>query len=280
MRIDAHQHYWSIERTDYGWLAPDKGILYRDYGPEALKPLLTQHGFDATIAIQAAPSTEETRYLLCLSDAEPTLAGVVGWLDLTDPQMEREFVKLRAHPLFVGIRPMIQDLPDGWILQDAVAANIRLLSDAEFPIDLQARPRHLPDLIRLAERIPKLRAVIDHLAKPEIDDRGAWSPWSERIAELAGHDGIYAKISGFSAEPGRQWRLEEARPYVRHVLETFGPNRVMYGSDWPVCLESSSYQDILGAAFDFVPEDWTQEDRDALFGTNAETFYKIACNVK
>ncbi|MFC3798641.1 amidohydrolase family protein [Cohnella sp. GCM10012308] len=279
MRIDAHQHYWSIARTDYGWLTPDKGILYRNYGPETLVPLMSECGIDATIAVQAAPSVEETRYLLRLSDSEPTLAGVVGWLDLTDPQMEREFVKLREHASFVGIRPMIQDLPDGWILQDTVVANIRMLADADFPIDLQARPRHLSDLIRLAERVPKLRAVIDHLAKPEID-RGAWLPWSERIAELAGHDGMYAKISGFSAEPGREWKLEEARPYVRHVLEAFGPARVLYGSDWPVCLESSSYHDVLAAAVDFVPDDWTQEERDALFGTNAETFYKVACNVK
>ncbi|THF75323.1 amidohydrolase family protein [Cohnella fermenti] len=275
MRIDAHQHYWSIGRTDYGWLTPDKGILYRNYGPEELKPLLSQFEFDATIAVQAAPSVEETRYLLRLGETERTLAGVVGWLDLTDTQMERAFVRMREHPLFVGIRPMIQDLPDGWIVQDTVAGNIRLLSDADCPIDLQARPRHLPDLIRLADRVPKLRAVVDHLAKPEID-RSAWLPWSQEIAELAGHGGIYAKISGFSAEPGRKWGLEDARPYVRHVLDTFGPNRVMYGSDWPVCLESSTYPAVLQAAVDFVPSGWTGGDRAALFGKNAAAFYNVA----
>lgn len=275
MRVDAHQHYWSIERTDYGWLTPDKGILYRNYGPEDLKPLLARYGFDATIAVQAAPSVEETLYLLRLGEAEPTLAGVVGWLDLTNPRLERDFVKLLEHPLFVGIRPMIQDLPDGWILQDAVVENIRMLSEADFPIDLQARPRHLPDLIRLAERVPKLRAVIDHLAKPEID-HGAWLPWSESFAELAGHEGIFAKISGFSAEPGREWKLEEARPYVRHALEAFGPDRVMFGSDWPVCLESSTYDAILQATIDIVPDSWTEEHRDDLLGKNAEKFYKLS----
>lgn len=274
MRIDAHQHYWSIERTDYGWLTPAQGILYRNYGPEELRPLLSKYEIDATIAVQAAPSVEETLYLLGLGEAEPTLAGVVGWLDLTDPLMEREFNRMRERPKFVGIRPMIQDLPDGWIVQDTVVENIRMLAEAGFPLDLQARPRHLPDLIRLADRVPKLRAVVDHLAKPEMD-RNAWSPWGEQISELAGHEGIYAKISGFSAEPGHRWNLEAARSYVRHVLEAFGPKRVMYGSDWPVCLQSSTYADVLQATADFVPTHWTREDRDALFGLNSAEFYNI-----
>jgi L-fuconolactonase len=273
--IDSHQHYWSVSRDDYGWLTTEQGILYRDYMPNDLRPELDRLGIRRTIAVQAAPTVEETHFLLGLSDADATIAGVVGWLDFESEGFEKQLNELQKHPKFVGVRPMIQDKPDDWILQRDVVANIRILERRQVPIDLQLRPRLMPAILELIRHVPKLYGVVDHLAKPDIWS-GAWQPWAQQIEELAGYPHIMAKLSGMVPEKeGQLWTPEQIEPYAKHVIQAFGPKRIMFGSDWPVCLLSAQYEDVFRLVESLLPAEWNYEQRIDVFGRNAARFYNV-----
>lgn len=274
MRIDAHQHYWKLERGDYGWLTPDHGVLYRDYMPEDLQLHLATHHIDRTIVVQAAPTIEETEFLLDLCEREKTLAGVVGWLDLEADDFERQYERLRRNRYFIGLRPMLQDLADdAYILRPHVLRSLERLAKDSFPLDLLVRPRHLPHLAKLLKRLPQLHAVVDHLAKPNIAT-GEWEPWRHDLAQLADYPGIYCKLSGMVTEARhRAWQSADFTPYVRHVLDVFGISRVMFGSDWPVCLLSADYAQTIHVLEAALPSEISASDREALFGGNALKFY-------
>ncbi|MCQ6561050.1 amidohydrolase family protein [Paenibacillus mendelii] len=275
MKIDSHQHYWLTSRTDYGWLQPSVKRLYADYMPEDLKPLLKSHGIDRTIIVQAAPTVAETEFMLGIAREEETVAGVVGWVDLTAPDFEQVWLRLREDPYFVGIRPMIQDLPSEWILQDIVVKNLRVLADAQFPLDLQANMRHLPFLVQLLEQIPHLRAVVDHLAKPNIPS-GALEPWGTQMEQLASFPNVMCKLSGMV--PGtldEPWTNEGIQPFALRAIEAFGRKRVMFGSDWPVCTLSATYDQTVGLFEACLTGDWSEEERADVYGGNAARFYGI-----
>ncbi len=276
MRIDAHQHYWKTERNDYGWLTPESGPLYADYMPDDLRPHLQANGIDKTIVVQAAPTVAETEFLLSLCEREKTLAGVVGWLDLDADDFPEQFARLRSNRYFVGIRPMLQDLDDdAWILRPRVIQSLKRLADEQFPIDLLIFPRHLPHIITLLEQLPGLRAVIDHLAKPGIKD-GVLDPWRDDIAAIARHANVYCKLSGMVTEADmRHWKTADFVPYVHHVFDVFGPQRVMFGSDWPVCLLAADYSQVCRLLADALPQRLSERDRSAIFGGNAIDFYKL-----
>lgn len=275
MRIDAHQHYWKTSRTDYGWLKPNLGRIYADYMPEHLKPLLEQFEFQKTIVVQAAPTMEEAEFLLDIAEHEETIAGVVGWLDLESDLFEQDWNRFRKNPKFVGVRPMIQDLASDWILGGNVVRHLELLAKAQFPVDLQANPRHLPFIVELLESVPDLRAVVDHLAKPPIVE-GVMEPWKAQIQQIASYPNVMCKLSGMVPEKlDAQWTPESIRPYAETVIDAFGKNRVMFGSDWPVCLFTATYPQIVGLLEFCVGPDWTDEERAALYGGNASRFYRL-----
>ncbi|WP_214628421.1 amidohydrolase family protein [Paenibacillus agaridevorans] len=276
MRIDAHQHYWKPGRGDYGWLTPEQGILYADYLPSLLHRTLQQHGIDRTIVVQAAPTMKETEFMLSLYEEEESIAGVVGWLDLDSEEFEQHYQTFRGHKGFVGFRPMLQDLPDGWILQGRVMRNLRLIAEDGFPIDLQLRPRHLPDMHKVLQSIPSLRAVIDHAAKPFIAEK-AIEPWKEQLSELARFPGMMCKLSGLVTEADQQqWSRLDFVPYVHHVVETFGTDRIMFGSDWPVCLTTCEYAEVLEVLLESLPSGLSEAEYEALFGGNAARFYRLS----
>lgn len=275
MRIDAHQHYWKVARADYGWLTADKGVLYRDYEPLNLVEHLQQHGISGSIVVQAAPTVAETEYMLQLAEQVPTIVGVVGWLDFASDAFEPAYERLREHPYFVGVRPMIQDLPDGWMLQEQVVKRFARLADEGFPVDLQLRVRLLPDALKLLARVPHLRAVIDHIAKPDMA-QGQWEPWAEGISRLSAHEQVMCKLSGMVSEvPGVGWSVEQIRPYFEHVLQAFGPARVMFGSDWPVCLISASYDEVMEALHQLLDNRLGDKELAGLYGGNAARFYRL-----
>lgn len=275
MKIDAHQHYWKVARADYGWLTADKGNLYRDYEPADLAGHLQQHGIAGSIVVQAAPTVAETEYMLQLAERESSIVGVVGWLDFASDTFERDYERLREHPYFVGVRPMIQDLPDGWMLQEQVVQRFARLADEGFPVDLQLRVRLLPDAVALLQRIPHLRAVIDHIAKPDMA-AGQWEPWAAGITQLAGYEQVMCKLSGMVSEvPGVGWSVEQIRPYFDHVLHAFGAKRVMFGSDWPVCLISASYDEVLAALHQLLGNQLEEKELAAVYGGNAARFYRL-----
>jgi L-fuconolactonase len=277
MKIDAHQHYWHVERGDYGWLTPAAGAtLYRDYGPGDLLPHLQRHGVDATIVVQAAPTVQETEYLLALCEREPTLAGAVGWIDPEADDFERTLLQLKRSPYFLGIRPMLQDLDDdAYIVRPKVVDSLRLLEGYDLTLDLLVKPRHLPYAAQMLQTVPGLRAVVDHIAKPDIAAQ-SFKPWLADLAKLAAHPNVYVKLSGMVTEADHaSWRPEHIVPYIRAVCDLFGPQRVMFGSDWPVCLLAASYDQVIELLAAALPAEWNAEQRDAVFGANATAFYKL-----
>ncbi|GGJ11249.1 hydrolase [Alicyclobacillus cellulosilyticus] len=275
MIIDAHQHFWRIDRGDYGWLTP-ASPLYRDFLPPDLAPWLAQTGVDRTVVVQAAPTVAETEYLLALAEETPFVAGVVGWLDLEDSAMPKTYERLRRHPKFVGVRPMLQDLPDpAWVLRPKVLDHLRLLARDDFPVDLLIYPLHLPYILRLLDAVPDLRAVIDHLAKPPIRT-GELDPWREQMTQVAACPNVWCKLSGMVTEADhRSWQPADIEPYAAHVLSVFGPLRVMFGSDWPVCTLAADYMQVYHLAVGLLPAAWGAAERAAVMGGNAATFYRL-----
>ncbi|MFD2612422.1 amidohydrolase family protein [Paenibacillus gansuensis] len=280
LKIDAHQHYWRISRGDYGWLTPETGVLYNDYMPEDLRKELDKHGFAASIVVQAAPTVEETDFLLSLCEREPTLAGAVGWLDLESSTFAEDLDRLLQSPYLLGIRPMLQDLDDNaYIVRERVLQSARILANRDVVLELLVKTQHLPYVVTLLEQTPGLRAVINHCAKPDIAGR-VTEPWLEWMEAAGALPNVYCKLSGLVTEADhRHWTVDQITPYVREVCRIFGPERVMFGSDWPVCLLAASYEEVLHAALDTLPDDWTDQQKANVFGENARRFYKIKLDV-
>ncbi len=275
MRIDGHQHYWSIQRDDYGWLTPDLRSLYRDFTPEDLSPLLDQAGIDQTVLVQAAASVAETRYLLAIAEHSARVAGVVGWIDMDSPTNAIETLQEFAeHSKFVGIRPMIQDIENtAWIDDPGLGTVLDALPAHDICFDALVRTVHLPYLLNCLNRHPQLRVVIDHGAKPDIAS-GEWQPWADRISAIASQTSAYCKISGLITEAGDKQTYDDVMPYLDHLLETFGSKRLIWGSDWPVLNLAGDYQgwhDASTARFEVLSE---QEQAD-IFGRNAVDFYNL-----
>jgi L-fuconolactonase len=276
MRLDAHQHYWAIERGDYGWITPELPVLYRDYLPEHLAPHLQRHKLDGSIVVQAAPTLAETEFLLELAKDEPSIKGVVAWLDLADPKYHEHYARFERHPKLVGFRVMIQEMADATrILEPDFVKALAYFADKGTPVDLLLTSQQLAPVVKLLELVPGLHAVIDHIAKPPIAS-GSLEPWRTQLAEIAAHRNIYCKLSGMVTEAEHKtWKPEQFTAFIRHTLAVFGPQRVMFGSDWPVCLLAASYDDVMAVLEQALPEEWTEEDRERLFGLNAKEFYRL-----
>jgi L-fucono-1,5-lactonase len=244
--IDAHQHFWRLGRGDYGWITPDLAPIYRDFGPGDLAPLLAAAGIERTILVQAAPTAAETRYLLHTAWATSFVAGVVGWADLTAPDAPDAIARLAEDDGLVGIRPMVHDIADpDWMLGVALGPAFRALVELDLAFDALVRPRHLGNLRLLLARHPDLRVIIDHGAKPDIaiwdHSSEARAAWADAMAGLARTTTAACKLSGLVTEAGRGWGVEDLRPYVDHLLECFGPDRLIWGSDWPVVELAGGY---------------------------------------
>lgn len=276
MRIDAHQHFWDINRQDYGWLTPDLKGLYRQFQPNDLRPHLVEQRIGLTVLVQAAPTMAESDYLLELYQEHDFIAGVVGWVDLDTEDAPQHIDRLNKRGGFLGVRPMLQDIPDEtWILRPRVLKNLAYLRDAGLTLDLLIQVRHLELVPTLLDAIPGLRAVIDHAAKPNIAER-QWDPWSHWITQIAGYQNVMCKLSGLITEaaPG-VWNASDLKPYIDHLLSTFGTERVMFGSDWPVCNLAGSYRDVVEALERCLPDSYTDQETYQLFGGNAADFYRI-----
>lgn len=280
MRIDSHQHYWKVERSDYHWMTPAVPVLCRDYLPVDLRPHLAEHKIQKTILVQAAQTVAETDFLLDLAANEDSIAGVVGWLDMEDAGFAARFAQYRINPKFIGLRPMLQDISDdSWILRPNVLSSLRAVADVDFPFEFLTYPRHLPYVNQVLESIPNLRAVIDHISKPEIRLQ-IMKPWQSWIAQLAHHPNLYCKLSGMITEADHQhWTPDDLRPYIDHVVECFGFDRIMFGSDWPVCLCAGTYSQVIGALCEVLASKLNDETEPKLFGRNAIRFYKLNAEV-
>lgn len=279
MKIDAHQHYWHPARGDYDWMPQDNTTLNRAYGPADLAPSLARHSIDGTVIVQAAATVEESAYMLGLADATPSIKGVVGWIDFEDRHHQSVLERLAKHPKFLGVRPMIQDIPDvDWMLRDNVQWAYQAIIDLDLSFDALGFPQHLSNFHKLLSQYPSMRVVIDHTMKPQIRDamagKDAFSDWAAGMTRLARDTGAYCKLSGMITEAAEGWSINDLRPYVDHVIDAFGPSRVMWGSDWPVCRLQAEY-DVWHDTAQGLTAGLSEAERAEIFGGSAARFYRL-----
>ena len=275
MRIDAHQHFWNYSAAEYPWIGTGLERLARDYLPSDLEPLLAAKQIDGSVAVQARQSVEESLWLLALAKAHPLVKGVVGWVDLRSDRVGDDLRVLAANPTFVGVRHVVQDEPDPrFVLGEGFIRGLRQLRQHGLTYDLLLYPSQLPAAIELVELLPEQPFVVDHLAKPRIV-AGEIADWERDIRAIARHDNVCCKVSGMVTEAVRRgWKRDDFTPYLDVVLEAFGPERLMFGSDWPVCLLAGEYADVAAIPRDYFSRLSATEQR-MIWGDTAAGFYGL-----
>lgn len=274
--IDAHQHFWQMGLYEYPWMeAPELVPLRRDFLPQDMEPLIRQVGVDYTIFVQTVHNLDENRRVLSLADQNEFIAGVVGWVDLTSEAVEDQLAEFEDHPKFVGIRHQTHDEPDDdWIVRDDVLRGLTTLEKHDVPFELLFFTRHLKHVPAIARRLPELKIVIDHLAKPQIKEQRT-DEWLDHIKAAATYPNVYCKLSGMITEADwKNWKPADLKPYVQTALEQFGADRLMFGSDWPVCTLAGSYEDVYHALLESLGP-ISENERMNIFGDTARQFYNL-----
>ncbi len=278
IRVDAHHHLWNLNEVRYPWLGTRFAAINRTFETPDLEPTLRQQGIASTVVVQAANSYEDTAYLLKVSDQTPWIGAVIGWVNLLDPDETRQRLEMyKRHPKFRGIRHLIHDEPDEhWILQPVVLASLQAVAESGVLFEVpDAYPRHLSQVPAIIERVPTLKIVIDHLAKPPIRDR-KMEGWSSQFRAVAASPLAYAKVSGLNtaADP-THWSASDLYPYVDFALECFGADRLMFGSDWPVCLMAGDYAKVVHETAAVLAR-YTLAEQQAIWGQTAIRLYSLA----
>jgi L-fucono-1,5-lactonase len=280
MRIDAHQHFWVYNQREYAWIDDSMALLRRDFLPNDLKPELERNGFQGSVVVQARQTLEETRWLLELATDASFILGVVGWVDLQSPDVRSQLKAFAANPKLVGIRHIAQSEPnDRFLLQPEFLRGISLLAEFDLAYDILIYPKHLSVAAEFVSRFPQQRFVLDHLAKPLIKS-GNLHPWKLGMRELGIFPNVFCKLSGLLTEGDRQnWKPEHIAPYIDVALESFGPGRLMIGSDWPVCTLAASYTRTINLVESYFSRHPT-EVQAAILGGNAQQFWKLGMRQK
>jgi len=272
MRVDAHHHLWRLGRGDYGWLTPDLAPIYRDFELSDLQPLIRAAQIDATILVQAAPTEAETFFLLDSAESADVVRGVMGWAEFDAIDAVARIDALATRHLLVGLRPMVQDISDDdWLLRPALASRFAAMVKHDLVFDALVLPRHLPRLVRVVDEHPGLQFVLDHCAKPQLAT-GDISGWKADIALLAQRPNVVCKLSGLATEAAPDWQVADLKEPVDHVLAHFGPQRLVWGSDWPVVNLAGGYERWLAAA-EALLGGLSAQDKAAIFGGNAARVY-------
>jgi L-fuconolactonase len=272
MRLDAHHHLWTLARGDYGWLTPDLMPIYRDFRLSDLAPYLSAAGIEGTILVQAAPTEAETMFLLDIAENAELVRGVVGWTDFDAADGVARIDALAARKLLVGLRPMVQDIADdNWLLGPALAPLLAAMARGGLVFDALVLPRHLPRLLRVIGSHPDLEFVLDHCGKPQLA-AGEITIWQRDIALLAEHPNIVCKLSGLVTEAAPDWQIADLRQAVDHVRACFGPQRMLWGSDWPVVNLAGGYAKWFAAA-ETLLADLSPDEKANIFGGNAARIY-------
>jgi L-fuconolactonase len=271
LKIDAHQHFWHYDPARYGWITPEMAVLQRDWLPEHLRPELSAAGIDSTIAVQADSSERETHFLLDLARTNPEIAGVVGWVDLTSANIRDRLEHFAHFQKLKGFRHVAQSEPDDcFLIRDDFLRGIASLEAYHFTYDILIYPRQLPAAVELVRRFPRQRFVIDHLAKPFVRT-GEMKPWATLMRGIARCDNVFCKLSGLVTEANwAGWAPADFTPYLDVAFEAFGVDRLMFGSDWPVCLLAASYAQVKQ-----LIQDYAASGQDGIFGQNATRFYGL-----
>jgi L-fuconolactonase len=274
-RIDAHQHFWDVDSGRYAWPTPANGVIYRTFTPDDLAPELEAAGIDATVLVQTVNTLDDTDTMLAAADRNAFIGAVVGWVPLLDAPAAERALDARRHPRLRGIRHLVHHEPDpDWLLRDDLAPGLRLLAERGLPFDVVAVfPDHLRHVPRLADRHPDLTLVVDHLANPPFRSAG-WTLWEQQLRDAAARPNVAAKLSGLDTAAGAGWTPGEIAPAVDAALDAFGPERLLFGSDWPVCLAQSTYRDVV-AAIERLVARLSPSERDAVLGGAAARVYGI-----
>jgi L-fuconolactonase len=280
MRIDAHQHFWVYDQSEYAWIDDSMASLRRDFLPNDLKIELERKGFQGSVAVQARQTLEETRWLLELATDASFILGVVGWVDLRSSNVRSQLEAFAVNPKLVGIRHIVQSEPnDRFLLQPEFLRGISLLEEFDLAYDLLIYPKHLPVAAEFVRRFPRQRFVLDHLAKPPIKS-GSLRPWERGMRELGTIPNVFCKLSGLVTEDDWQnWKPEHIAPYMDVAFESFGPRRLMIGSDWPVCTLAASYTRAIDLVESYLSQHAT-EVQEAALGGNAQQFWKLGARQK
>ena len=277
MKIDAHQHFWIFNEEEYDWIEETDQVLRRDFLPNNLLSILKSNGIDKSIAVQARQSKVETDWLLSLAAEDNIIAGVVGWIDLKAKDIEEQLHQYHNNSILKGFRHVLQGEEDpNFMLDSAFINGLKCLSVNDYSYDLLILAKQLPQTLALVEQLPNLRLVVDHIAKPDIKNSKDFSEWAKGMRLLSQFENVYCKVSGMVTEADvKNWKAQDFTPFLNTVFNTFGPDRIMFGSDWPVCLLGGSYNDIKQIVADYVDVNFPSY-QDKIFGDNAATFYKVS----
>lgn len=275
MKIDAHQHFWIYNQKDFDWIDDSMAAIRRNFLPEDLQPDLQANAFDGSVVVQTRQTLDETRWLLGLAERNPSILGVVGWADLRSPDIQSQLTSLTRSRKLVALRHIVQSEPDDrFLLQPDFLRGISALEEFGLAYDILIYPKHLPVAIEFVQRFPRQRFVLDHLAKPPIKS-GEIDSWAKGIRALAASQNVFCKLSGLVTEADwKHWMPEHITPYLDIAFESFGPERLMIGSDWPVCLVAASYNRAVNVIKDYVCR-LSPESQAAVLGGNAARFWRL-----
>ncbi|MFH0759711.1 MAG: amidohydrolase family protein [Bacteroidota bacterium] len=277
MIIDAHHHLWHFNAFDYGWMDDSMELLKRDYLPDDLLTETKRAGISGTVVVQARQSTEETGWLLEVADANPFIKGVVGWVDLCSANVKDQLDQFAGHPKLVGVRHVIHDEPDlDFMMEPKFTRGMALLNEYQLVYDLLLFPEHLKNAARLAEMFPNQRFVLDHISKPPIKS-GVLQPWKEDIEALSAHPNVWCKISGMVTEAGKTWKYGDFVPYMKVILDAFGTDRIMLGSNWPVCRLAGEYDVVMGIPMVYM-RTLKEAEKERIYYKNAIDCYQLKIN--
>ena len=274
-RIDSHQHFWHYNPAEHVWMTDQMDILKRDFLPADLETLMAGSAIDGTVAVQARQNLQETEWLLELAEANDYIKGVVGWVDLRSPDVEGQLEQYADHPRLVGARHVVHDEPDvRFMLRQDFLRGLAELKAFNLTYDLLLFPRHIPIAVDVVKQFPDQPFVLDHIAKPYIA-KGTLEPWTAHIRELAGYENVFCKVSGMVTEAKWQgWEYADFTPYLDIIFDCFGVDRLMFGSDWPVCTLSGSYAEVVGIVADYIKQ-LSDDEQMKVMGGNAARFYRL-----
>jgi L-fuconolactonase len=274
MIIDAHQHFWIFDPVRDSWITPEMEVIRRDFLPANLAPILAENSVDGCVAVQADQSDSETIFLLKQAESNEFVKGVVGWVDLQMPVLYDKLEEYSLYEKMKGFRHVAQGQPEGFLLQPAFVGGVAQLAAFDFSYDILVYANQLQEAFQFAKALPNVRFVLDHIAKPFIK-KGEIEPWAADIRKLAELPNVLCKVSGMVTEADwKGWKLADFKPYMDVAFDAFGVQRIMFGSDWPVCLVSSDYGQMKSIVTDYL-SDFSQGEKDLVMGGNATTFYRL-----
>jgi len=273
MRIDSHQHFWIYNRQRDSWITDDMKVIQRDFLPADLGPILKQHQIDGCVAVQADQSESETEFLISVADKFEFIKGLVGWVNLVAPNIEARLQYFKSFSVVKGFRHIVQAEPAGCMLNSDFVRGVKSLNRFNFTYDVLIKEHQLEEAHKLIKQLPDQKLVIDHIAKPKIGSDLTY--WKKHLTAIAQHKQVYCKVSGMVTEAvWNNWKAEDFKPYLDTVFDVFGSKRVMYGSDWPVCLLAANYAQQLTLLTDYI-QSFSESEKQAIMGENATRFYNL-----